>query len=527
MGKEALIGRSTHWISGVAFALALGGCGSAEDKSPDSRGGRSGASGESPGEAGSTEEGGTAGVSGAAAGGRSGRGGGGSTAMGGSKAIGGGSPLVAGRSSGGSPSAGMPGVGGTSSCVNGAPCNCKKLAGTVECVDGEATCVCPPAAECQPEAGEPCFEPCGGEPFGAWVLEDTCFAAGAFTEKGCEGTASGTAGESDLRLRILDGGGLEVHGTEAWAVNLTLPLACLGLSTTASCSFYQYTSNPLLFAYAPSSSCSPNACGACDCENTVQTAAVNSFQYANWHRDDATLYFGNTSSAPYCVQDDVLWVGGGDAAGPPKVAYKFRKQSCVGAPVPCSERTVAQCDLGDSCSLGACTATATGNALRCSAASTPAACGVLQGCSWDPEACAGEVSGSCNFETCESEPGCMFGDPVEKCGGEPIACESRGEEACSGTGCAWAICQPNAAEEADCALLARAADCTKAPGCVVAPTGSATPCTGETLCTAQTSEALCTQLECIASQGCVGTPTACSELTLATCATVPGCRREW
>lgn len=408
------------------------------------------------------------------------------------------------------------------------PCNCKKLVGVYECTEDGPSCSCPPAEECEVEEQENCFEPCGGEPFGAWVLEETCASGSWSNSSGCERITSGTVEEADIRLRILDGGRLEFKAKEYVSLSSRVSLECINVSTVNFCPLAMSFKTPLLFAPGGQWNCKGSPCGACDCEGTGNSFDERTF--ASWIRgeDGLTLAFpGISSHVPYCVEGDELWLGGPTADGTPRASYKFKKLSCHGKPTPCSERSLAECLEGDGCSVGVCVATTGGSPTRCAKAFSQTECGVLQGCQWDAKACGGQAPETCDFLTCEDQPGCSLGEPQQKCAGEPEPCEGRDLDQCDVPGCELRVCQPDFFDDVDCANLDSPDDCAKAPGCEVAPDGSPTPCTGTTSCVAQTNPSICDELGCLRTQYCGGTPARCETLSLEDCHSVPGCNIEW
>jgi hypothetical protein len=415
-------------------------------------------------------------------------------------------------------------TGGAPGCLAGAPCTCKKLVGVTECTDAGPSCACPPAAECSAEAETPCFEPCGGEPFGAWVVEETCFpaTAGTHANSACTEVAQGTGGESDLRLRILDGGDLQMRGTEAWTLNARVSLSCLQIETVNRCGDATFWSDATLFSSSSPMSCAPSACGVCECEGETISQAVSGG--LGWSRSDNLLQLGGASVA-YCVQGDELWIGGNNEGSEPKVSYKFKRRSCEGTPLACAERTLEQCLSPHSgCIVGTCKPVTGGMSARCAAAGSASECGVLSGCTWDPARCSGAAGESCEFEMCEAEPGCTWGAPRERCGGWATPCKGRDLTQCAGNGCSVRACQP-LFDAPDCGLLSNA-DCAKAPGCTLS-SGASPVCAGTTACISQTDVAICTRLGCSASSHCAGTPPDCASLSVEACHSVSGCRIEW
>lgn len=549
-------------LSMLAFGLVpTAGCGSSESDNDDSNaeGGKA-----DPGTGGTSSEGGTPGTGGdfseggndfgqggtvgtggePSSGGRGGRasGGGGRQGTGGNLGFGGfdnfgganhGGSSVGGSFGGSAGVAGFPGgrggfansggsfgSGGASGCLEGVPCKCNRLVGTTKCDGATQTCECPPASECALEPSS-CFEPCGGEPFGTWVLEDSCFGAGE-VGAGCSGgLVTGKAGPMDLRLRILDGGALEVFGQEVWDIHASVPLSCVGLQSVNSCpNAFFFRRQPLLFSSSHSMTCTANACGVCDCVADVSTQIAS---YGSWARgkDDEWLQLDG-NSVPYCAKGDTLWLGGSGSSGEGMVAYKFSKQSCTGKPVACSKRPPEACI--DDCFPGGCVRT-TGTAPGCERATSASDCGVLQGCTWDPDLCSGTAYDVCNFENCGTVPGCTWGPPVARCAGEALPCEQRDLSQCNTDGCAEADCfSVNSQDAVSCTTLS-VADCPKAAGCTVVGGN----CTGTTQCSTQTDINVCSSLSgCFFEPHCAGpTPPACSTHTVETCQGTYGCRIEW
>lgn len=430
-----------------------------------------------------------------------------------------------GRPSGGASSGGQ-GSGGFNGCIDGAPCTCGTLGGVTQCSAMGSSCSCPPAEQCKaPGEAAPCFEPCGGDPFGSWVLADSCLR-GKDSSLGCERSLVGTPGANDLRIRILDGGEVEMAGTELWTVEAKATVGCLSVSSVNSCKNEKLYVDPTLFSSFSRLECAANACGVCDCKGSA--TSVSGYETSNWTRQATELNLGSRI-VPYCVKGDELWLGGGSYNGELRAAYKFKKKSCVGKPLACSLRTSENCAVDGTCNLGACKATGGGSTPRCAAAYSQEQCGVLQGCAWDASGCSGPGPEQCNIANCEKVPGCSWGDPVERCGGQALDCSSRNptQDDCTGGGCSLTTCQASDTETVDCKKLTTTADCMKAPGCTVNTESTTSTCTGAARCTAQTDSNVCSKLGCEVFPACVGTTVQCSTLTLAKCHDVPGCRLEW
>lgn len=144
-----------------------------------------------------------------------------------------------------------------------------------------------------------------------------------------------------------------------------------------------------------------NACGVCDCKGEeFSSLSITS----DWSRSGNQLTLGSISE-DYCVEGDVLWIGGEDAYGKPKVSYKFSKHSCAGTPAICAQRTPEQCEVGGSCTLGHCKGKSSAQ-KGCEASTWQPECEVIEGCVWEAVGCYGEPNPECSFEVCDTEPGC-------------------------------------------------------------------------------------------------------------------------
>ncbi len=316
----------------------------------------------------------------------------------------------AGKDSGGSPTGGNDNTstGGSSTtptCVEGAPCTCKQLMGTTRCTEEGARCSCPPAEQCELERAS-CFEPCGGEPLGTWLLEDACLAGSVASASCGDGLMKGMPGDNDLRLQLLDGGKAELLGRESWEIQAQLPLSCLQLTSVSGCSLTSFYPAPLLFTGSSSIGCQASGCGRCDCAGKFDGTV---YYTEGWTQKGTDLYFGSRR-IPYCVQGDELWLGGETNDGAPKVAYKFKRQSCGPTPTPCSERTAEECSRHGDCVVGACIPKS-GSVPGCADMLSEVECSTLQGCTWDPEGCSGTAFRTCDLSICGELPGCEWREP--------------------------------------------------------------------------------------------------------------------
>lgn len=418
------------------------------------------------------------------------------------------------------------GANAVSECIEGALCLCGDATGTLAC-DGalaleDGQCVCPPVSACQAPRGS-CFEPCGGDALGLWVLEETCFPG---TEiGGCEGgSIEGTSALHDVKVIVLENEPVRVTGSESLDVRAQVPLQCLGIESVHRCKDADFYAAPLFFGVSRPLDCEPSACGFCQCSGDVYGGTGSG---APWTPGSSTLAFGSIDVA-YCVDGDTMWAGGGEVVGEPKVAYKFRRRSCVGTPLPCAERESGQCGTGDDCRPGRCLPDG-GDASVCAELPYEEYCSSEPGCQWLAGGCWGTASDSCGADHCEGTPGCSWGAPQARCGGERASCYMLDPSVCHAPGCSMRTCDVpdgwSGIDGAPCERLTPAA-CSNAPGCSV----NGATCIGTTLCAAQTDAAVCAMLECALYEEptCGGyTTTPCAELSVEDCRFQPGCRLEW
>jgi hypothetical protein len=368
----------------------------------------------------------------------------------------------------------------------------------------------------------PCFEPCGGDPVGNWVMDTGCLRGGVLDEDCRGGSIEGTPREATLRLSLDESGGLRVSGSEPWNILVRSPRACLSLEGAEPCDHGVLFTSALLFASSRSLvSCQLEVCGSCECSGWIDGA--NSAGILSWTAAANQLTLtGRTFSdttVPYCVQGDELWLGGGDTNGHTKVAYRFTKRSCTRTLPPCSERTFSECETTTDCGWGAC--------LRSSDRSAYCPAGdedycVAPDCVWDPNQCGETGAPGCDFHTCEATPGCELGPPVARCVGNAW-CGGFDVNQCFEPGCFVSDCAIRDYSTVSCEPL-DAESCRLAQGCSFDDVS----CLGTTRCWDQTNDEVCSRLYCNPIEHCAGVPTrSCSELSVSDCATLPGCRVEW
>lgn len=370
---------------------------------------------------------------------------------------------------------------------------------------------------------EACFQACGGEVVGDWVLvkDSVCFADRQVSNAYCLGDSSATPKFADIRLSFLNGGRLYGSGSEAWDVKLRGPtcdrctrdFGFVGAFLSPESSYGEYD---------------PNGLPSCQtCEGIWTGKFEVTYGFPLWDMSWSTegrqltlreLDFETSQILDYCVNGDELWIGAAATSG---ASYKFERAGCFGKPQPCEARSETNCTVGGGeCSLGACQADAgAANPSLCEDRTEPE-CGAVTGCAWNAKGCRGRADFACRLESCGAEPGCELVAPTATCTGTPTVCAGREVQDCW-KGCAAGTCaSPTASEERDCGL-AGFSFCTQADGCV----DISSDCIGTTTCGKQFFEDACRAVNCewTESATCLGTPKPCEELSLQECAFQPGC----
>jgi hypothetical protein len=377
--------------------------------------------------------------------------------------------------------------------------------------------------ECS-RTGAPCFEPCGGDPFGNWIVEAGCLAGGELGEGCVGGSIAGTLGELSLRLSFEAEGLLRVSGREAWELSASAPRACLNLDGAEPCDQGVLFTSPLLFAQSRSVlGCQLEACGSCECSGAVDGRnGPGSYRWVTSGTRlalDASSFLSPDLNVSYCVDGDVMYLGGDDTNGQSTVAYKLRKQSCVQTMPPCEVRPFEVCEATQDCRWGACLR-ALGSQAFCDGWAD-FQCEEMSDCVWDPNRCSATGAPSCDFHDCERMPGCELGPPVARCVGSPT-CSGFSADECNEPGCSVRSCRALGDDVTDCVSLNTS--CALAPGC----TYDGVTCQGTTRCSEQTNDEACSLLPCEPVVNCWGfPPRKCSELPVDECLTLPGCRVEW
>jgi hypothetical protein len=378
------------------------------------------------------------------------------------------------------------------------------------------------AGECS-RTYSPCsFEPCGGDPTGNWVLESGCLGGDALGEACTGGSIEGTLNDPGLRLMFDEEGNLRASGRDAWDLTVRAPRACLGLDDGEPCSQGVLFTSALPFQASRSLiACQKEACGACECSGTIDSATSMG---ATWTIDGSQLRLDTPglepSSMPYCVRDDVLWLGGGERNGQTQAGYKLRKRSCTQTLPSCSARTTQEdCTVTQDCRWGACVGTP-GSSAFCELWAD-FQCLEEPDCTWEADRCAPSGAPGCEFARCEDMPGCELGPPVAHCVGL-AHCGGFEADDCEEPGCSLRTCHALDADVVSCANLT-ADVCTIAPGCAT----DGVSCEGTARCSDLVNDDVCQDIGCKPEPNCFGRPVrTCESLLAEECHTLPGCRIE-
>jgi len=500
------------WIGSWAVSCAVvGACGktsgSSKSQPTSEAGGGHGGRLQAPGNGSQGNVAGLPATSGAAAGGASSQGGSTSTQS----------------------AAGDGGEGGATPCIDGALCHCGDASGTLRCAEagGVGECSCPALETCEVKRAK-CFEPCGGDPRGAWVLVQTCLEGSSTGERCPAGIMSGTAPPGDFRIRIDDDHMVQAIGQERLNVQARVPLSCLGIESVNRCKDAEFYVSPFLLGISRPIRCKATDCGDCQCSGAISAfddAALDGINEPS-PPDSDSLWFGRIQ-VPYCVDGDSLWVGGTLADGTSKASYKFRRRSCTGNPTPCEQRDPSNCgEVDEGCWPGHCVATAA-LAEECDGQSEQG-CAQNAGCTWQAtQHCWGSTAEACEFENCDRTPGCSWGEPQARCRGELTTCYEQGAAGCTMPGCTPRTCVygDGGNVDIDCEVLSANA-CAKAPGCELI----GGRCSGTTDCWGQTDGGVCDSLGCSpqATALCTGEPTQkCSDFSADDCVGHGRCHLEW
>ncbi len=380
------------------------------------------------------------------------------------------------------------------------------------------------SGDCPTESGR-CFEPCGGDPSGNWILEAGCLSGAGLGEDCVSGAIDGTLVSGNLRLSI-DGQHARVSGEEVWDFRATIPRSCLGMGDTRPCNEGSMFTQLLPFAQTRSLiTCQSEAGESCECAGPLDRYDGSTFATST-DGDLLTLtregFQGSSQTVQYCVEGDVLWLGQHNGGARTMTAYKFRKRSCRSTMAPCGERTQQDCESTTDCRWGACVPKV--DSVGFCEGFDESQCATDSDCRWIAEQCAGTGGGGCDFHLCEEEAYCRLGPSVGRCVGGSW-CTGYDLEACTEPGCAVVECAPrdDGYDKVPCYGLT-AGSCANAPGC----TSQAGQCREDTRCTAQTDEDVCSDLLCQRAKFCAGRPVrGCSSLSVQDCSTLNGCSVEW
>jgi hypothetical protein len=225
-------------------------------------------------------------------------------------------------------------------CQEGGPCACgSEREGTTKCLNGTATCECPTCNRMWPESGPRCFEPCGGDPIGAWTLDRTCASAGKWTGD-CDSAVTPRDLGSQLEITFTRET-FKVTGTERWHYDFFSmdsndtrgSLTCLNADYCAGGEgeMTLYRGGTSFGMENAHGKCAAAACGSCLCAVVAIHDITESESEWTYRRSGNVL--GATSAnnpeearaLDYCVQGDELWIHSylGYANG--ETAYIFRR----------------------------------------------------------------------------------------------------------------------------------------------------------------------------------------------------------
>jgi hypothetical protein len=431
-----------------------------------------------------------------------------------------------------------PSTQGPVDCVPGQPCSCGTAAqGVTGCGYYASYCDCASCRDSWPAEGEgtACFEPCGGDPYGSWVLDHSCLRSNRTSDGTCDvythsgdNTIDAQLVANPLHLTFQVGGGLLVGGGESWTLEQEYSAGCAG-APAPPCnqqSVRAWPSNSFTGLYEKNlTTVCTESCGGCSCEANYWYGDLSSPNSSSWTRDNATisLEFPWSSAQPisHCVQGNELWLSLPSDNTDVTLAYHFKKQSCIGTPTPCIQRGVADCEIGGYCSLGACQAT---TGTNCSAVHSKDVCNTTPGCNWNEAACMGTAPSACDLAKCGGEPGCAWHEPVQRCAGTATSCTGRAQSACTASlGCTYTVCQ-SYSNQPECWMITSTSGCSAVVGCYALDQTDGDQCGGTAApCSQQTNPGGCTSVGCNATPACTGTPTSCASLSVADCPNQPGC----
>jgi hypothetical protein len=260
------------------------------------------------------------------------------------------------------------------------------------------------------------FEPCGGEPFGEWKLQDLdasamklYFSSLGTVAGNCPETVTEAPQNPQFHLLLQSGGSGQLYISQLdFVFSPTLECVQRYLGSDHSCNF------------GGDQQCS-GVGSACYCSQSWDPT----FASGTWTRSDSVLTVGTVSMA-YCVRDDVLKLQDSDG-----FIYTLVRAFHLGTPTSCDSRTVSECETDSGCHLGACS-----GGDQCTAATAEPNCTNISGCSWNANVCRGTAASKCEFSSYGVVPGCELTTVPPICVGTPTPCAQLTIDACEGTqGC--------------------------------------------------------------------------------------------
>lgn len=403
-----------------------------------------------------------------------------------------------GEDSGNEPSGGRGGSSGGTSPGSCTPTECEcpnGLTGMTECPSGE--CACAQCTEVELAAHPFSIDACGGEPFGTWratKTEVSEYELHLSNSRGdsitCKGGVESLSGGHYL-VEFADGGAGRVD-VRAPDVVVLLETSCLE-GAGASCEYFEEYE------------CEALDCGLCRCSFRGSSLAHG----FTWTREGSALTLRTSESSEtldYCATDTAM-VHVNESG---RLRYTLEKVYPMGVPEACDARTKETCE-GAGCSLGLCV-----GAGNCDRASDEYVCLLYEDCTWEPETCSGVADESCELiDYVRGIPGCEILSGTPTCVGTAKACMS--QPGCTAVGCSigpGCVGGKYACVSGD----------NDVPGCACSSNG----CTGSFRCDDISVSAVCGTAGESEScrwtkQACIGTPTACSELTPDQCQKTAGC----
>jgi hypothetical protein len=217
-------------------------------------------------------------------------------------------------------------------CQAGTPCTCTDgLQGTTKCENGAATCECGACDPGWPTAQPYCFEPCGGDPIGAWTLDRTCTAD----------RRSSLLDECNSALHPLDLGSelqitfardtFRITGIEHWQYDYFMKPSSCYASECESTVFGLYQGGTAFGFMDARTDCKTASCGTCSCSLiSIQDLSQghNDWVYEHVHNALLAAPSGdpeNRRSIDYCVRSDELWIRSYFNSYSGETAYIFRR----------------------------------------------------------------------------------------------------------------------------------------------------------------------------------------------------------